>query len=47
MMYGIFDLIDKGFFPKNSRILAVHTGGLQGIEGMNLRLKQKGLPQIK
>ncbi|MBO6881519.1 pyridoxal-phosphate dependent enzyme [Winogradskyella sp.] len=47
MMYGIFDLLDKGFFPKDSKILAIHTGGLQGIEGMNLKLKQKGWPLIK
>lgn len=47
MMYGVFDLLDKGFFPKDSKILAIHTGGLQGIEGMNLKLKQKGWPLIK
>ncbi|MFC0602951.1 1-aminocyclopropane-1-carboxylate deaminase/D-cysteine desulfhydrase [Winogradskyella pulchriflava] len=47
MLYGIFDLIEKGFFPENSKILAIHTGGLQGIEGMNLKLKQKGLPLIE
>lgn len=41
MMYGIFDLLEKGFFPKGSKILAIHTGGLQGIEGMNTLLKQK------
>ncbi len=37
MLYGIFDLIGKGFFPKNTTIVAVHTGGLQGIEGFNER----------
>lgn len=47
MMYGLFAMINDGFFPENSRILAVHTGGLQGIEGMNLRLAKKGLPLIK
>jgi len=46
MMYGIMDLIKKGFFPKGSKILVIHTGGLQGIEGMNLRLKEKKLPLI-
>lgn len=30
MMFGIFDLIGKGYFEKNSTIIAVHTGGLQG-----------------
>lgn len=47
MMYGIFDLIEKGYFPKGSKILAIHTGGLQGIDGMNNILKQKNLPLIE
>ena len=46
MMYGIFDLINKNYFSKGSRILAVHTGGLQGINGMNAFLKNKKLPLI-
>ncbi len=33
MMFGIFDLIKQGFFKKNSTILAIHTGGLQGWNG--------------
>lgn len=37
MMYGIFDLLEKNFFPPQSTILAVHTGGLQGIAGFNQR----------
>ena len=37
MLYGTIDLIAKGFFPKNSRVLAIHTGGLQGIDGFNKR----------
>jgi len=47
MMYGIFDLIQRGFFPNGSKILAIHTGGLQGIEGMNAFLKTKQLPLIQ
>ncbi|RMB62928.1 1-aminocyclopropane-1-carboxylate deaminase/D-cysteine desulfhydrase [Dokdonia sinensis] len=47
MMYGIFDLISQGYFPQNSRILAIHTGGLQGIAGMNKLLNKKGLPLIE
>ncbi len=46
MMYGIMDLLKKGYFKENSRILAIHTGGLQGITGMNQLLKRKKLPQI-
>jgi 1-aminocyclopropane-1-carboxylate deaminase len=47
MMFGIFDLLKQGYFKENSRILAVHTGGLQGIAGMNQLLKKKRLPQIE
>ena len=47
MMYGIHDLIKKGYFNENSRILAVHTGGLQGVAGMNIKLQKKKLPLIE
>ena len=47
MMFGIFDLIENGFFPRNSKILVIHTGGLQGIAGMNLKLKRKNWPLIE
>ena len=46
LVFGIFDLIKQGYFPDNSKILAIHTGGLQGIEGMNRLLKKKHLPLI-
>jgi len=46
MLFGIVDLLKRGYFKENSRIFAVHTGGLQGIPGMNQRLKKKNLPQI-
>lgn len=41
MMQKIFDLAEKGFFPKGSKILAFHTGGLQGIKGANQFLDSK------
>ena len=47
MMYGVVDLIKKNYFSKESKILVIHTGGLQGIEGMNIKLKRKQLPLIK
>ncbi len=47
MMFGIFDLIDKQYFPKGSKILAIHTGGLQGISGVNTILKKKNAPIIE
>jgi 1-aminocyclopropane-1-carboxylate deaminase len=46
MMFGLIDLIKKNHFSKGTKILAIHTGGLQGIEGMNKVLKQKNLPLI-
>lgn len=46
MMFGIYDLISKGYFKNGSKILAIHTGGLQGIEGMNAKLKQQNKPLI-
>ena len=47
MVFGVMELIKQNYFPKNSKILMIHTGGLQGINGMNLKLKSKNLPQIK
>lgn len=37
MMYGLMDLIKKDYFPEGSKIMALHTGGLQGIAGFNQR----------
>lgn len=47
MMQKIFDLAEKDFFPKGSKILAFHTGGLQGIKGANQFLKSKNRPLIE
>ncbi len=41
MMQKVFELIDEGHFPENSKILCFHTGGLQGIEGANLLLEKQ------
>ena len=46
MIFGIYDLMKSGYFSKNTSILAVHTGGLQAISGMNKLLEKKGLPLI-
>jgi 1-aminocyclopropane-1-carboxylate deaminase len=46
MVFGVIDLISKNYFPINSKILMVHSGGLQGIEGMNIKLKNKNLTTI-
>ena len=46
MLFGIMDLINKNHFPQGSKILVIHTGGLQGVEGMNAVLRKKNLSII-
>ena len=46
LVFGIFDLIKAGYFPAGSKILGIHTGGLQGIAGMNSFLKKKNMHLI-
>ena len=46
MVFGVLDLIEKEYFPPKSKILVIHTGGLQGINGINAILKQKNLTEI-
>ena len=41
MLRKIFELIEEDYFPEDSKILAFHTGGLQGIKGANEMLKKK------
>ena len=46
MTFGVIDLIEKGYFPPKSKILLIHTGGLQGVNGMNSVLRKKNITQI-
>tara|TARA_B110000046_G_scaffold185971_1_gene230926 strand:- start:844 stop:1785 length:942 start_codon:yes stop_codon:yes gene_type:complete len=41
MLFGILDLIKKDEFTEGSKILAIHTGGIQGIAGVNQILEKK------
>ena len=41
MMMKLFQMKEEGYFPKGSKVMAFHTGGLQGIEGANQLLKNK------
>ncbi len=41
MMYGILDLVRKDHFQKGARLLAIHTGGVQGNTGIH-RLGKQG-----
>ena len=42
LFYGVFDLIAKHYFREGTTLLLIHTGGLQGIAGMNERIEKKG-----
>ncbi|NMH25594.1 1-aminocyclopropane-1-carboxylate deaminase/D-cysteine desulfhydrase [Flavobacterium sp. SE-s27] len=46
MTFGVIDLIEKEYFPPKSKILLIHTGGLQGVNGMNAVLRKKNITQI-
>jgi len=46
MMFGILEMVEKDKFEPDTKILAIHTGGLQGIVGMNKILQKKNLPLI-
>ncbi|APD07371.1 1-aminocyclopropane-1-carboxylate deaminase [Flavobacteriaceae bacterium UJ101] len=47
MFYGLVDMVKNDYFEENSRILMIHTGGLQGIKGFNEKLKRKNQILIK
>ena len=40
LVFGIHDLIAKGYFARGSRILWLHTGGLTGLHGVKTDLKR-------
>lgn len=46
MMFGIVDLIQKQYFPPKTKILCIHTGGLQGIAGINQKLNKQNKLKI-
>jgi len=46
MAFGIINLLRNNYFPENSKILIIHSGGLQGIKGMNIKLSKQNLPII-
>jgi 1-aminocyclopropane-1-carboxylate deaminase len=46
LLFGIFDLIKNKQWIGEKKILVTHTGGLQGILGMNQKLSKKEWPTI-
>ena len=47
MVYGLHSLLGQNRINPGSRIMIIHTGGLQGIHGHNARYKEKSSMQIK
>jgi 1-aminocyclopropane-1-carboxylate deaminase len=45
MVFGVVDLIRKNYFKPHHKILIIHSGGLQGIEGYN-RCRKQGQEKI-
>lgn len=41
VMMTLDDLISKDYFPKGSKLLVLHTGGLQGIKGYHYQYRKK------
>lgn len=39
LMYGIYDLIKKNYFRSNSTIVALHNGGMQGLKGLENKIR--------
>jgi 1-aminocyclopropane-1-carboxylate deaminase len=46
MLFGIIDMIKKNRIDRKNKILVIHTGGLQGIKGINAKLRQQNSPLI-
>jgi 1-aminocyclopropane-1-carboxylate deaminase len=46
MLFGIIDMIKKNRIDRKNNILVIHTGGLQGIKGINAKLRQQNSPLI-
>lgn len=44
MLFAIFELLKKNKWRWGKKILIIHTGGLQGVSGMNNYLERKKLP---
>lgn len=40
LFYGLFEMIGAGHFPRGTTIVALHSGGLQGLRGMEQQMAQ-------
>ncbi len=41
MMFKLFKMVEQGKFERNTKILVIHSGGLQGVKGFNILQKSK------
>jgi len=46
MMFKLFEMIDSNYFSEGTKILAIHSGGLQGVKAFNDMLKSKNRTAI-
>lgn len=46
MMFKLFEMIDKNHFSDGTKILVIHSGGLQAVKAFNDMLKSKNRPSI-
>lgn len=47
MLFGIYDLIANGFFKEETKIVAIHTGGMQGLIGLQSKNDWKSKITLK
>lgn len=47
MLFGVLEDLRSGRLAPGSRVLLIHTGGLQGIRGVNRELQKKNLPLLQ
>jgi len=40
MLLGLCELVKRGCFPAGEKIVAVHTGGMQGLRGMQAQMQR-------
>jgi len=40
MMLGLCELVKRGYFPAGAKVVTVHTGGMQGVRGMQAQMQR-------
>ena len=40
LLYGVMKLLEADYFPADSNVVVVHSGGMQGLRGMQAKLKK-------